>query len=194
MALVRIHRLHAGAARCGLCRAGSPSAVDTSLPIASAGEGEDRVEVRRIGGTSDPQGPAAEDPAQNEVRARAGRALAANPGIEAPPTAASQLRAGEVDERLTTVLATLAGAHRLEIGAFLRLPGEDVAGTPLRTVELATIDGRPIAVGDPAVVEVVAFLGNQLSEFRPHQVSVVGRTSGEPRLRITFPIGQEDPG
>jgi hypothetical protein len=118
--------------------------------------------------------------------------LAANPAIEAPPAAVSQLRAGEVDERLTTVLATLAGAHRLEIGAFAALPGEDVAGTPKRTVELAAIDGRPIAAGDPAVVEVVAFLGNQLSEFRPHQVSLVGRTSGEPRLRITFPIRQED--
>ena len=99
-----------------------------------------------------------------------------------------------MDERLTTVLATLAAAHRLEIAAFARLPGEDVVGTPMRTVELAAIDGRPIAAGDPAVVEVVAFLGNQLSEFRPHQVSVVGRTSGEPRLRITFPIGQEDQG
>jgi hypothetical protein len=42
------------------------------------------------------------------------------------------------------------------------------------------------------VVEVVAFLGNQFPEFRPHQVSLVGRGSGEPRLRITFPIGQED--
>jgi hypothetical protein len=122
----------------------------------------------------------------------AGGALAANPRIEAPPAAISQLRAGEVDERLTTVLATLAGAHRLEVGAFVTMPGEDVAGAPLRTVELAGIDGRPIAAGDPAVVEVVAFLGNQFPEFRPHQVSLVGRGSGEPRLRITFPIGQED--
>ena len=64
-----------------------------------------------------------------------------------------------MDERLTTVLATLAGAHRLEIGAFVAMPGEDVAGAPLRTVELASIDGRPIAAGDPAVVEVVASSG-----------------------------------
>jgi len=174
---------------------GSPelaSAVDSSLPIASVGEGDDRVEVRRIGVSSDPQAPPAEETAQNEARAAAGRALTANPGIEAPPAAVSQLRAGEVDDRLTTVLATLAAAHRLEIGAFLRLPGEAVAGTPMRTVELTAIDGRPIAPSDAAVVEVVAFLGNQLSEYRPRQVSVEGRTSGTPRLRITFPIGQED--
>ncbi|HET6836144.1 MAG TPA: hypothetical protein VFH30_19945 [Acidimicrobiales bacterium] len=169
------------------------SAVDRSLPIASVGDGDDRVEIRRIGVMSAAEAPTAEEAAQTEIRAAAGRALTANPGIDAPPAAVSQLRAGAVDERVTTVLATLAGAHRLEIGVFLRLPGEDVAGTPMRTVELATIDGRPIAARDPAVVEVVAFLGNQLSEFRPHQVSVVGRTSGEPRLRITFPIGQEDP-
>ena len=166
-------------------------AVGSSLEIASVGEGDERVEVRRIV-ASDAEAPAGQAATRNDARALAGQALAANPGIEAPPAAVSQLRAGEVDERLTTVLATLAGAHRLEIGAFVALPGEDVAGTPMRTVELAAIDGRPIAAGDPAVVEVVAFLGNQLSEFRPHQVSLVGRTSGEPRLRITFPIGQED--
>jgi hypothetical protein len=166
-------------------------AVDSSEEIASVGEGDARVEVRRIVATA-AEAPAAQDATRNDARAIAGRALAENPGIEAPPAATSQLRAGEVDERLTTVLATLAGAHRLEVGAFVAMPGEDVAGAPLRTVELASIDGRPIAAGDPGVVEAVTFLGNQLPEFRPHQVSLVGRTSGEPRLRITFPIGQED--
>jgi hypothetical protein len=166
-------------------------AVDSSHEIASVGEGDERVEVRRIVATT-AEAPAAQEATRNEARAIAGQALAANPGIEAPPAAISQLRAGEVDERLTTVLATLAGAHRLEIGAFVAMPGEDVAGAALRTVELASIDDRPIAAGDPAVVEAVAFLGNQLPEFRPHQVSLVGRSSGEPRLRITFPIGQED--
>jgi hypothetical protein len=171
---------------------GLASAVASAGEIASVGEGDDRVEVGRIRAVSDAEAPTSQQATQDEARAAAGRALAANPALEAPPAAVSQLRAGEVDERLTTVLATLASAHRLEIGAFVALPGEDVAGTPRRTVELAAIDGRPIAAGDPAVVEVVAFLGNQLSEFRPHQVSLVGRTSGEPRLRITFPIGQED--
>jgi hypothetical protein len=166
-------------------------AVDSSLEIASVGDGDERVEVRRIVASA-AEAPSGQEATRNDARAVAGQALAANPGIEAPPAAVTQLRAGEVDERLTTVLATLAGAHRLEIGAFVALPGEDVAGTPMRTVELASIDGRPIAAGDPAVVEVVTFLGNQLSEFRPHQVSLVGRASGEPRLHITFPIGQED--
>jgi hypothetical protein len=167
-------------------------AVDDSLEIASVGEGDDRIEVRRIGADSDADAPTSQLATEGEARAAAGRALAANPAIDAPPAARSQLRAGEVDERLTTVLATLAGGHRLEIGGFVALPGEDVAGTPVRTVELASIDGRPIAARDPAVAEVVAFLGNQLPEFRPHQVSVEDRTSDEPRLRITFPIRQED--
>ncbi len=173
---------------------GLARAVDSSLEIASVGEGEDRVDVRRIDATSGPADPNADRAAPDDTRVTTGRALAANPSIAAPPAARAQLRAGEVDERLATVLATLAGAHHLQIGAFVRLPGEDVAGTPARTVELTRIDGRPIAAGDPAVVEVVAFLGNQLPEFRPHQVSVVGRASREPRLRITFPIGQEDQG
>jgi hypothetical protein len=170
------------------------SAVGGSLEIASVGDGAARVEVRRIADMSDGRGSTAERSTPSEARLAAGRALAANPSIHGPASAVSQLRAGEVDGRLTTVLATLAGAHRLEIGAFLRLPGEDVEGTPVRTVELAAIDGRPIAAREPVVGEVVAFLGNQLPGFRPQQVSVVGRTSGEPRLRITFPIGQEDPG
>jgi hypothetical protein len=169
---------------------GLASAVGSSREIAGVGEGDDRIEVRRIGAVSDAQ-PRTDQRATQAARAAAGQALAANPGIEAPPAAISQLRAGGVDERLTTVLATLAGAHRLEIGAFVAMAGEDVPGAPLRTVELASIDSRPIAAGDPAVVEAVAFLGNQLPEFRPHQVSLVGRTSGEPRLRITFPIEHE---
>jgi hypothetical protein len=170
---------------------GLASAVGSSREIAGIGEGDDRVEVRRIGAVSDAEARTDQEATQGGARAAAGQALAANPGIQAPPAVVSQLRAGQVDERLTTVLATLAGAHRLEIGAFVAMPGEDVAGAALRTVELASIDGRPIAAGDPAVVEVVAFLGNQLSEFRPHQVSLVGRASGEPRLRITFPIEHE---
>ena len=168
--------------------------VDRSLPIASAGEGGNRVEVRRIGVTADDQAPTAEDTGHDDIRAAAGRALAANPRHRGSTRRHIAVACRRVDERLTTVLATLAGAHRLEIGAFLRLPGEAVADTPMRTVELTAIDGRPIAAGDPAVVEVVAFLGNQLSGFRPHQVSVVDRTSSEPRLRISFPKGQEDPG
>jgi hypothetical protein len=171
---------------------GLASAIDRSREIAGVGKGDDRIEVRRIRGLADAEAPTDGQSARDEARAAAGEALATNARIEAPPAAITQLRAGEVDERLTTVLATLAGAHRLEVGAFVAMPGEDVAGAPLRTVELASIDGRPIAAGDPAVVETVAFLGNQLTEFRPNQVSLVGRSSGEPRLRITFPIGQED--
>lgn len=169
-------------------------AADDSVPVASVGEGDTRVEIRRIGVTSDAQAAPADETAHDDARSAAGRALAANPRIEAPDAALSALRAGDVDDRLTTVLATLAGAHRLEIGSFLRLPGEAVAGAPMRTVELTAIDGRPIATGDPGVVDVVAFLGNQLPEYRPQQVSVEGRTTAGPRLRITFPIGQEDPG
>jgi hypothetical protein len=180
------------ALRDGVVSLGLASAVDRSREIAGVGKGDNRIEVRRITTISESEAPADGQPAQDEARTAAGDALAANPRIEAPAAAISQLRAGEVDERLTTVLATLAGAHRLEIGAFVAMPGENVAGAPLRTVELDSIDGRPIAASDPAVVEVVAFLGNQFPEFRPHQVSLVGRTSGEPRLRITFPIGQED--
>jgi hypothetical protein len=172
---------------------GLARAVSSSREVAGVGDGDDRIEVRRIRAVSDTQPRTDQQGTQDVARAAAGRALASNPGIEAPPAAVSQLRAGDVDERLTTVLATFAGAHRVEIGAFVALPGEDVAGTPLRTVELASLDGRPIAADDPAVVEVVAFLGNQLEEFRPHEVTLVGRDS-EPRLRITFPIGQEDQG
>ncbi|HZA74899.1 MAG TPA: hypothetical protein VE623_00720 [Acidimicrobiales bacterium] len=168
------------------------AAVEGSRPVARVGEGADRVEVRRISRVDAESVTAGEVPPPDEALATAGAALATNPAIEAPPAALAQLRAGEVDGRLTTVLATLAGAHRLEIGAFLRLPSEAVAGAPVRTVELVAIDGRPISADDPAVVEVVAFLGNQRPEFRPEQADVVSRTGGEPRLRITFPVGQED--
>ena len=74
-------------------------AVGSSLEIASVGEGDERVEVRRIVASA-PGAPAGQAATRNDARAVAGQALAANPGIEAPPAAVSQLRAGEVDERL----------------------------------------------------------------------------------------------
>src|SRR4029453_12487372 len=77
------------------------NAIDSSHEIASVGEGDARVEVRRIVATA-AEAPAAQDATRNDARAIAGQALAENPGIEAPPAAISQLRAGEVDERLTT--------------------------------------------------------------------------------------------
>ena len=159
LALVRLHRLHPALRDAGV----SPGARQRRRQVPRDRQrrrgrrpGRGAAHRRHLGRRS------AHQPAGDTGRRRGRR-----PGRPWPPTRASrrrpaaisQLRAGEVDERLTTVLATLAGAHRLEIGAFVAMPGEDVAGAPLRTVELASIDGRPIAAGDPAVVEVVAFLG-----------------------------------
>jgi hypothetical protein len=163
------------------------AAATSSLPVASFGEMDDRVEIRRIAADG---GPAVSDEAATRLadQVAAGTALASNPAIEAPDSAYADLRAGRVDQRVITVVATLAATYRLSIDSFPTLPGEDVAVVPSRAVDLAAIDGRAIRGDDPGVVGVLAFLGNQDDAFRPESIAIVPADGGELRLRITFPI------
>ena len=84
----------------------------TSPAVAAFGEGADRTEVRRLAGDEPQPDPMALDPAD------AGTALAANARLTLTPEADARLRAGGVDERVLTLLATVAVDHRVSVAGF----------------------------------------------------------------------------
>ena len=165
-------------------------ALDSSIAVAAFGEGDQRVEIRRIlsGGMADAQ--AKERDAQH-LRLGAGGSLATNPNLTASADSIDALEAGQVDERLLNVIATLVVQHHLQIGAFPTVDGEDGIGAPRRIVEVDGIDFQTISAGTPAVASLEAFLDSQLSSYRPVDVAIVTHPSGTSSLRITY--GVADP-
>jgi hypothetical protein len=165
-------------------------AIASSAVVATFGDGDDQVEIRRI----DPDGPLAlrrERDGAVEARVAAGSALATNPAIDTTPAADEDLRRGRVDERVLAVLATLATDYKLGIAGFPAIPGEHDTALPVRRVDLASIDGRSVAGDDPAFDELVAFLEGQDPAFRPADTAIVPSDQGEPLLRITFALPVE---
>jgi hypothetical protein len=165
-------------------------AIASSMVVATFGDGDDQVEIRRIV----PDGPRAlrrERAAAVEARVAAGSALATNPAIDSSPGAAEQLRRGGVDVRVLAVLATLATDYQLAIAGFPAIPGEHETALPARRVDLSSIDGRAVAGDDPLFDELVAFLEGQNPEFRATDTAIVPSDQGEPLLRITFALPVE---
>jgi len=140
-------------------------ALANSRTVAQFGEGDRRVEVRRIGATDD-------DPLA-AARSQAGAALAANPRLDLDATATGLLQDGRVDPRLMTVLAGVAGRASFTVREFPAVPGEDAADGLRRTVVLDGPD--PQAVRDA--------LSAQRGAYLPDSVAVSGS-----QLTVQFPI------
>jgi hypothetical protein len=162
-------------------------AVASSVPVAAFGEDDERVEIRRIlpGGMGSVE---QRQSAAQDLRLRAGAALALNPNLSASTDAVDELDAGQVDERLLNVIATLVIQHHLQIGAFPVVDGEDGIGAPRRIVEIDAIDFEPVSAGTPAVASLEAFLDSQLTSYRPVDVAIDTHPSGSASLRITYAV------
>lgn len=95
--------------------------------------------------------------------------LAGNPALDLAPDAASTLRAGRVDPRITLTLAGLAGVHDIAVAAFPAVPGEP-ATAARRTAVVTEVDGVPVT--DPAAAAVlVRWLEGQQPPFRPDTIT-----------------------
>ena len=160
-----------------------PGALTRGLPAAAVfGDGADRVEIRRL---------VADDPSANPLAVdlvTAGSALADNPQLDLAPEADAALRSGQVDERVLTLLATVAVGHRVAVDAFPIAGAEARAAVPARSVVLGAIDDRPVRADDPAVVDVKTFLERQVEAwYQPANVDFGAGPGGRPVLRVTFP-------
>jgi putative peptide zinc metalloprotease protein len=111
------------------------------------------------------------DPADHAAeRRRLGDLLADNPALTMDAPAAEELRRGQVDLRLVTVLGRLASAHELRISAFPTVEGEPAAA-PRRTVRITAVGGAP-ATAPGAAEPVQRLLAAQPSAFLPSHSAV----------------------
>jgi hypothetical protein len=154
------------------------AAVRGSVVLESFGSGSQRVEVRRIG--PDEPAPAAAPPSSSpspesgtrphdtQPAAGAGVALARNRSLSLSGGARRALLAGEVDERVTTVLVAIAASRPVSVEDF------PAAGTvePRRSVVLRA--------GSDAIARLVS---GQQPPYRPSTVDV----GDGGRLAVTYP-------
>ena len=151
------------------------TALRNSVVVARFGSGIQRVEVRRI----EPGGVAAARQtatAQQQTMAAAGADLATNSSLTLADLAASQLRAGQVDPRVMSTLAYLAGEHKLTVSAFPVVRGEGGTTDVLRQVRIPSLDGRSLTTGSTAAATVVGFLKSQSPPYAPSAVRNDGDT------------------
>ena len=146
-----------------------PAGASVPLAATDAGPGDAPVEVGRQ--VHDPVAANAQAEADRADRARFGAAMAGNPALALGTEAAGQLRTGDVDTRLMTVLATFASTHRVTVDRFLAAP-LDGAGQPRRTAAITAIDGREVIAPDVADLAHNWFTA-QLPPYRPLSVRLV---------------------
>ncbi|WP_157682665.1 ArnT family glycosyltransferase [Nocardioides scoriae] len=147
-------------------------ALDNSTRTAIFGSGENQVEVYRV----DDRGRQAIDEAvqrDQQARTAAGQALLENPRLRLSDQAASQLRDGEVDARLVSLLAQVSSETTIEVADFPAVFGED-GQVPRRTLTVTSVDGEPVdsAAGD----DLVASIRGQVGSFAPQEAA---RDDGE---------------
>jgi hypothetical protein len=157
------------------------TARQSSAPVASFGEGDARVDVRRV--LTDP---AASAQAARDVASRrdAGAALANNPRLGLAPAAADLLRRGAVDARALSVLAAVSGQHSLGVVDFPAIDGED-ARQPRRLIAVASVEGQRVRRGAAAVTLLDQWLRAQQPPYRPAG-SELARLDGRDVLLVRY--------
>jgi hypothetical protein len=152
------------------------AAVRNSVVVEEFGSGSDRVEVRRL--TLDEPAPAAETgrtspsrPHDAEAAAAAGAALARNPSLTLSAGARRALVAGEVDERVTTVLVAVAASRPVAVDGFPAAGGGARRAVVLR------------AGSDAAAEAVGQLVADQEPPYRPADVDL----GAGGRVTVTYP-------
>jgi len=148
-------------------------ALENSTVVASFGQDDQQVDVRRI----DAQGaPAAQQQADEAAIARSevGRQLDANPAFDAPEEVATALADGRLDERAVLSLAQLASLGPVTVERLEALPGEQ--SQPFRSLVVADRDGQDRA----ATRQLLEDLG---PAYGPEQVEDV-----DGGLRVTWSV------
>jgi hypothetical protein len=140
------------------------AAVRNSVVVEAFGSGSHRVEVRRLtlDAPAPEPGPASPSPVHDrQAAAEAGAALARNPSLRLSGSARQVLVAGEVDERVTTVLVAVAASRPVAVEDFP--PAE--AGGPRRSMVLrAASDADAEAIGQ--------LVADQEPPYRPADVDL----------------------
>ncbi|MGW2095903.1 ArnT family glycosyltransferase [Promicromonospora sukumoe] len=146
-------------------------AIDSSVVVASFGEGAQAVEVRRVVASgTDAAGDAQEQAAAE--RADLGEQLAGNPGLRLTDADRDLLRDGQVDSPVVSVLGALAGAGGVTVSGFPVVEGEE--GQALRQVSISRIDGGPAVVDGAPSTDASALVASLTGAYAPQDVRVSG--------------------
>ena len=165
--------------------ASAGSAIENSTVVASFGDGDQQVEVRRI----DAEGIEAADAAEATAaatRAEAGSELSQNTGLQASAREIDRLRAGQVDARVSIALGLIASEGSVAVDDFPVIDGEDVdgdAGLVFRQVDISSVAGSAVVRNGRMTDAGSAVVGLLASSLTPQSVDVVGGA-----LRVTFPV------
>lgn len=145
-------------------------AVANGTRVAVFGSGENEVEIYRV----EAQGAdayATQADADRTARIAAGRELLTNPNLDLSDDAATALRDGQVDSRIVTLLALLAGNHQLSVTGFPTVFGEQ-GQIPARTVSIGSVDGQPVDGQAGRALETE--IKDQVRTFEPEEVDLQG--------------------
>jgi hypothetical protein len=157
--------------------------VYAPVVLARFGTGAARIDVRVVAaGGSGAYLPALA--ADARARAAAGARLARNRNVRARAPVRRLLAAGEVDSRLLTVLASLAGRHPVAIVAFTSPPGQVVGvRVPLRAAVIAPAGTRR----GTSIAALRRFLLAQRPPYRPLAVWTVRGPAHRRALGVKYP-------
>ncbi|HUA40852.1 MAG TPA: hypothetical protein VMA32_04780 [Streptosporangiaceae bacterium] len=153
--------------------------------IASFGSGPDRIDVRLVAAN----GPAAfERSLQADLQARksSGAELLRNRRIVTSAADRAQLRAGQVDLRLLTTLAFMAGEQHLKIVDFGSIAPGAGPGVPLRFADLAATDPAGRMKSAAYVRALLTLVHAEQPPYVPLSAGSVRLSTGQTVLRIEF--------
>jgi hypothetical protein len=153
--------------------------------IASFGAGADRIDIRVMA----PQGPAAFFTALTKdlaARRSSGAELISNKNIVISAPAKAELAAGQIDLRLLTSIAFLAGQRPVQIVGFGSYAPGAGPGVPLRFAYLAETDKAAGADSSGYLQSLLAVLHAEVYPYVPMSIGTVRLADGQAVLRIEF--------
>jgi len=162
------------------------TSVYAPVIIASFGSGTARVDVR-VTAADGARAYLSELSTDRLQRQSSGRQLLGNQHFAAAAAAGRALAAGEVDARLLSTLAVLAGTANLsmDVLAFGDTGPGASPGVPMRSAVIEVRTGGKQPASTRYLQSVLSFLRAQEAPFRATSMTVA-RAAGQPVLRIEF--------
>ena len=160
--------------------ASAQSAIDNSVVVASFGQGDQQVEVRRIY-------PAGADAAAAELsdelamRTTIGLELSRNPNLMTSEQNVSRFGAGQVDERISILLGQLMTVGPVEVADLPIVPGEE--GQVFRQIVITSVDGEAL-VQDGRLTQT----GEDVAATLPGRYATQSTEVVRDGLQLTFSV------
>ncbi|MET0303963.1 MAG: hypothetical protein ABW040_07910 [Microbacteriaceae bacterium] len=153
-------------------------AIDNSVVVASFGESNQAVEVRRVVAT----GLESAETGMAEAVERAaalGTQIVQNPNFSAPASDEDLLTGGQVDPRVILGLASHLPDSSISVAGFPLVDGE--GQLPRRQVLVTEVGGEPVVSGGELTAAGLSLVGSASGPFSPSSTAVVGDA-----LKLTY--------